>query len=163
MPNWKIEQPAPKELLQVIKSAFPEYLKKDANVIMRNENVGGPSLHKEGRALDIHFSISPALPTEEENVIAYRLFRLFIEEYSELGMDHVIWNRQQWSITNQKIRPYPDPDVKGWRSPHEDHIHIAWTREGSQYRYFPMVSMRIGLYAHLRKKTSTQLEQFQMR
>lgn len=161
MPNWKTEQPAPKELLQLVKLAFPEFLKKDRGVIMRDEKMGGPSLHKEGRALDIHFSISPALPTEEEKVIAYRLFRLFIEEYRELGMDHVIWNREQWSIANQTIRPYPDPGVTGWRSPHEDHIHIAWTREGSQFNYFPVVSMRISMYAHFRKKTSEELEQLQ--
>lgn len=160
MPNWNQEQPAPKELLQVIKRAFPEFLKKDRDVIWRDPNVPPPSLHHEGRALDIHFSISPKLPTEEEKVIAYRLFRLFIEEYRELGMDHVIWNRQQWSITNTTIRPYPDPGVKGWRSPHEDHIHIAWTRDGSQLAYFPILSMRINLYAHLRKKTSEELEQF---
>jgi hypothetical protein len=168
MPKWNQDQPAPKELLQLVKKAFPEYIKKDTGVIFAQRNVAGssnPSDHSEGRALDIHFSILPKLPTEEEKGVADFLFRLFIEEYRDLGMHHVIWNRQIWSIVNPSVRPYPnpkDPKDKG-KSPHLDHIHVSWTHEGSQFIYFPVVSLRLNLYAHLRKKSSEELQQYQQK
>jgi hypothetical protein len=163
MPNWNQDQPAPTEMLRILKTAFPAYIKKDVGVISAKRNVAGtntPSDHSWGGALDVQFSILPQLPTEDEKQVADFLFRVFIEEYKDLGMNYVIWNRQKWSVVNPSVKPYPDPTNReaGKQSPHLDHIHISWTREGSQYIYFPNVSLRVNLYAHLRLKSSSELE-----
>lgn len=165
MPKWNQDQPAPKELLRLVTQAFPEYIKKDVRVIFAQRNVAGsskPSDHSEGRALDIHFSILPKIPTEDEQGVANFLFRLFIEEYRDLGMDYVIWNRQIWSLVNPSVNTYPNPkDPKAnQQSPHLDHIHVSWTREGSQFINFPVVSLRMNLYAHLRKKSFEELKKY---
>jgi hypothetical protein len=165
MPNWNQDQPAPTEMLKMLKNAFPAYIKKDVGVIFAKRDVAGtatPSDHSEGRALDIQFSILPQLPTEDEKQVADFLFRVFIEEYKDLGMHHVIWKRQKWSVVNPTVATYPDPaapqEVRRKQSPHLDHIHVSWTREGSQFIYFPKVSLRVNLYAHLRKQSSSELE-----
>ena len=63
-------------------------------------------------------------PTERQ--IGDGLFSLFIKWQSSLDVDHVIWSRQIWSAVNGGPRPYTGVD------PHTNHVHVAFTKTGSQ-------------------------------
>src|SRR5262249_24654347 len=134
-PNWNQPQPAPRALWALVHSNFPQTRFLG---IYNRRNVAGtntPSAHAEGRALDIGL-----LATQPgEKALADQLFDLLIQNAAELGLDHVIWNRQIWSTARGGPRPYTGV------SPHTDHIHVAFTREGSQRTTFPRTMLDIAI------------------
>lgn len=84
--------------------------------------IRGPGAHKEGRAADIY--IRAFRPNERS--VGDGLFKIFMTHSRELGVESVTWNRQIW--TND-ARGGPRP-FGG--DPHTEHIHVAFTHEGSQ-------------------------------
>jgi hypothetical protein len=133
--NWNQPQPAPKVLWSWIHANFSQARFEG---IYNPRNIAGtnrPSMHAEGRALDIGLSVS----TPDEKVFGDQLFKLFIQNSQELGLDHVIWNRQIWSLANRGPRPYTGRDS------HTGHIHVAFTREGSQRSTFPHLILDISI------------------
>lgn len=84
-------------------------------------NCRPPSLHGEGRALDIGF---PGVA----NPAGTALVRALIANAWELGLIGVIWNRRRWSARNPNSAPYTGP------SPHTDHIHVEQTWDASRNR-----------------------------
>lgn len=120
--NWHGPQPAPKELANMLKLNFPQITQTG---IYNDRNVAGTakkSSHAEGRGLDIHLSAFRS----EQRMLADQLFPVFIRKASQLGIDNVIWNKQIWSQSKGGPRLYTG------KNPHTDHIHIEFTREGSQ-------------------------------
>jgi hypothetical protein len=67
------------------------------------------------------------------------LFSILLQVASETGIDNVIWNRQIWSVgrANEGIREYTG------RSAHTDHIHVEFTREGSQLKVWNMLELEV--------------------
>ena len=74
-----------------------------------------------------------------EKFLGDQLFQLFIQNAAELGLDHVIWDRQIWSAQRGGPRPYTGV------SPHTDHVHVAFTRDVSQRTNFPRTSLDIAI------------------
>ena len=81
------------------------------------------SAHSEGRAADIYLRAS-YLPEKRAGDL---LFRAFSRSAARLGVDHVIWNGQIWSASRGGPRHLPKD-----RNQHRDHVHVAFTRIGSQ-------------------------------
>ena len=130
---WDSAQPGPRALWSLVHSQFPQTRNLG---IYNKRNVAGtntPSAHAEGRALDIGLLV--ARPSEK--VLGDQLFTLLINNAAELGLDHIIWNRKIWSAQHPTIRQYVG------HSPHTDHIHVAFTREGSQQVTFGRTTMEI--------------------
>lgn len=133
--DWNKAQPAPKAVWKLVNTNFPKTRFLGIHV---KRNVAGtkkPSSHSEGRALDIGLLVK--WPWEKE--IGDSLFNLFIENATELGLHHVIWNRQIWSTTRGGPRRYTGS------SPHTDHIHITFTKPGSQKTKFPKTEFAIAI------------------
>lgn len=84
--------------------------------------MGTFSMHSEGRAADIYLEAGDATQLQ----IGDGLFEVFRRWHRNLGVDHVIWNRQIWSEENGGPRPYTGTH------PHRDHVHVAFTRAASQ-------------------------------
>ena len=89
--------------------------------------------HVEGRALDIGLLISDP----NEKAIGDGLFDILVNRSHELGIDHIIWNGLIWSPTRGGPRRYTG------HNPHVDHIHVAFTRDGSQRSQFPLTMFDI--------------------
>jgi hypothetical protein len=144
MTDWNQEQPAPKELRQLLKVTFPEIKLKVANgsetmgnyQILAKRKVAGsdnPSDHAEGRALDIFLDASDA----GEKKIGDYLVNAFIESGDGMGISYIIWNREIWKKgTGQKTK-------YGGKSPHTNHIHISWSKDGSQKIIFGSVTAKL--------------------
>ncbi len=120
--HWNKNQP----MVLYLRRWLPIYLprvRKVGGYVNRTTDVGTFSAHSEGRAADIYLDAGDPLDRQ----VGDALFLLFQEYAAELGVDHTIWNREQWSVDRGGPRPYP----KG-RNPHTNHVHVAFTREGSQ-------------------------------
>jgi|tagenome__1003787_1003787.scaffolds.fasta_scaffold20807378_2 hypothetical protein len=133
MPNWNGPQPAPKAVWQLVNANFPatRFLG-----IFNSRNIAGtntPSAHAEGRALDIGLLVSDP----NEKAIGDGLFLAFREIGPRIGLDHVIWDRQIWG------RHSGGPSRYTGVNPHSDHVHVAFTREGSQSNNLPLLVLRI--------------------
>ena len=130
--NWRKAQPLPSALAKYLKANFVQISKTG---IYNDRNVAGTnkkSAHAEGRALDIHLSVNdPA-----EKFIGDQLFRIFVEVARETGIDNVIWNRRIWS------RGRGHHSYRG-QNPHTDHIHIEFTRLGSQLAVWNLLELRV--------------------
>ena len=125
--NWNGPQPAPVALWQLIHANFP--IARNLG-IYENRNIAGTdtkSHHAEGRALDIGLLVTMA----PEKVLGDRLFQIFIDSMIGLGMDEVIWNRQIYSSAKPTIHTYTG------QNPHTNHVHVGYTRDGSQATGFP--------------------------
>jgi len=84
---------------------------------------GTPSLHGEGRSIDLYANANDsAQKAQAETYIAWMQ-----QNAVELQVAYVIWNRRQWSWErrSQGWRPY------GGGSPHTDHIHVDLSWEGA--------------------------------
>lgn len=131
--NWKGPQPAPKYLARRLRVNFPQITQTG---IYDDRGIAGTqkkSAHAEGRALDIHLSaVDP-----EQRSLGDQPFRALVRKASFLGIDDVIWNRQLWSQVRGGPRPYSGV------SPHTDHIHVEFTRAGSQYRVLREIEIDI--------------------
>jgi hypothetical protein len=131
--DWNKPQPAPRALWRLVQANVPEVRNLG---IYNHRNVAGtstPSAHAEGRALDIGLDAKKP----EEKYLGDQLFEALIECASQMGIHHVIWNRDIWSAA--KRGPYRYPGA----NPHTDHIHVAFTRDGSQKVTFPMFEFRL--------------------
>jgi hypothetical protein len=125
--NWNGPQPAPRALWQLIHQNFPQ-TRNDG--IYNNRNIAGthtPSLHAEGRALDIGLSVSHP----DEKLIGDQLFKVFIDSATPVGFQELIWNHQIWSTARPHIHRYTGHD------PHTGHIHAGFTRTASQQASMP--------------------------
>src|SRR5262249_17942246 len=140
--NWQQDQPGPKALWEIVHENYPQA--KNLGIYVPR-NVAGtkkPSGHAEGRALDIGLLASDPI----QKAIGDNLFRTIIFDEGELGLDHVIWNRQIWSRQHPSILPFTGNYPNGGpRNPHIDHIHVEFTREGSQRTRFPYFEFLIEL------------------
>ena len=130
--NWNQDQPIVLYLREVLPAVFPILLEDGHGLhrsgiggyIRRRTHFNTRSAHSEGRAADIYLSAGDPY----ELSVANLLFRMFINHATELGVDNVIWNRQIWSQADGGPRPYlHDPS-------HRIHIHVEFTRDGSQRR-----------------------------
>jgi hypothetical protein len=150
MPNWNGPQPGPVVLRQMIQANLPQVIRIG---IYNVRNVAGSSkqsLHAEGRAVDIYLNAFVA----PERMLGDQLFAAFIECSASMGLEEVIWNRQIWSLTHRWVRPYTG--VK----PHIDHVHVGFTRTGSQVTslgWFPTRLAQIRTELQDSRKTSSNI------
>ncbi|MHC4401865.1 MAG: hypothetical protein ACYTG0_19505 [Planctomycetota bacterium] len=92
----------------------------------RERRQGGFSAHSQGRAADIFLDAKKAY----EKLLGDRLFDMFGNNMAALGVDHVIWDTRLWSTVSLVRRPInPQADGIGM---HRDHVHVAFTENGSQ-------------------------------
>lgn len=141
--NWHKSQPAPKDAIRFIHANFPQVRNLGIYVCRNVKGTSVKSSHAEGRALDIGLRAdSPA-----ESLIGDQLFKAIIHSASKSGIDNVIWNRQIWSVAHPSIRPFVGNYPGGGpRNPHTDHIHVEWTRGGSQFERLVFWSFRSVLF-----------------
>ena len=140
--NWAQDQPAPKHAIRILQVNFPQV----RNLGIYNcRNVKGTekrSSHAQGRALDVGLSVD----RPGEKFLGDQLFGLLIKSASRSGIDNVIWNRQIWSASHGGPRPfignYPSGAAK---DPHTNHIHIEWTRDGSQIHRLEFLELQINI------------------
>lgn len=74
-------------------------------------------------------------PTQK--VIGDQLFQAFVDLGPQMGLQEVIWNRQIWSTGVPHVHHYTG------KNPHTDHVHVGFTRAGSQNTSFPLLMIRI--------------------
>jgi flagellar protein FlgJ len=130
--NWHRAQPLPAALARYLKVNF---LQISGTGIYNDRNVAGTnkkSAHAEGRALDIHLNVS----RPDEKLIADNLYRIFIEAANQTGIDNVIWNRTIWSRAKGQHAYHG-------QNPHTDHIHLEFTRPGSQLTIWPVLAVKV--------------------
>lgn len=129
-------QPAPKALWATIQANFP--VARNVGIFNRR-NIAGtrtPSLHSEGRALDIGLNAFDA----NEVVIGDRLFQIFCDLGQAMQLEEAIWRRQIWSARRPLVHQYT-----GHRA-HTDHVHVGFTRPGSQQIGTPaLFTLRVAL------------------
>jgi flagellar protein FlgJ len=130
--NWHRAQPLPSGLAKYLKANFLQIAETG---IYNDRNVAGTnkkSAHAEGRALDIHLNVN----RPDEKLIADKLYRIFIEAAYQTGIDNVIWDRMIWSRTRGEHR-------YAGQNPHTDHIHIEFTRPGSQLTVWHFLDLKV--------------------
>lgn len=105
----------------------------------RNTEVGAFSAHSEGRAADIFLNAFDPVHLQ----IGDALVLMFIDYAADLGIDHIIWNRQVWSTDHAQegLRPWESS-----RNPHTNHVHVAFTRDGSQVAPPYLIALLDGVY-----------------
>jgi hypothetical protein len=131
--DWKRAQPLPKAVASALRINFPMIT---ATGIYSDRDVAGTkkkSSHAEGRAIDIHLNANKP----NDRLVGDELFRVLIDAAHATGIDNVIWNRQIWSTRRPTIRHYPGAN------PHTDHIHVEFTRDGSQQQAFHLLEVKI--------------------
>jgi hypothetical protein len=136
MTDWNRAQPGPVALWHFIHANFPT----TRNLGIYNHRVvaGTHTLshHAEGRALDIGLLVR----NPNEKVLGDNLFRIFVETASLLELDEIIWNHTISSAQQTAPHRYGGVD------PHTNHIHVGFTRAGSQSTRMPAKFMvRIGI------------------
>lgn len=128
--NWNQDQPIIRYLRRWIPAIFPIVPQNHPpgrglwGYVPRTTADGKFSEHSEGRAIDIYLNAFEGT----QRRIGDGLFELFRTRYQELGVYFVIWNRQVVypGVGRGRPRPYTGP------RPHTDHVHVAFTRPGSQ-------------------------------
>lgn len=90
----------------------------------RKTEAGTPSLHGEGRSVDLHAMVNR--PIEKAQADAYVAW--LKSNAVELQVAYLIWNHNQWSWArrNEGWRPYPGANK------HIDHIHVDLSWEGAR-------------------------------
>lgn len=102
--------------------------------IARACHLGGPSLHKEGRAWD--WMVDATDPAEREMADEVLRWLLETDEHGNehamarrLGVMYIIFDRRVWSAQSPgSWTPYRGP------SPHTDHVHIGFSTDGAEGR-----------------------------
>ena len=133
--NWNGPQPAPLAVWRLATVNFPQV--RNLGIYVRR-NIAGtatPSLHSEGRAIDLGLNVSD--PTEK--LIGNQLFQAFVDLGQQTGIQEVIWNRQIWSDLRPNVRAYTGAN------PHSDHVHVGFTRTGSQSSNLPLLALRFAI------------------
>lgn len=140
--NWHQSQPAPKNAIRFIHANFPQVRNLGIYVCRDVKGTHVRSSHAEGRALDI--GLRADLPAER--LIGDQLFHAIIVSATRSGIDNVIWNRQIWSLSHPAIRPFVGNYPGGGpRNPHTDHIHVEWTRGGSQSEKLRFLELQVSI------------------
>ena len=140
-----------------------EYPSIGSGSISRPCTVGGQSEHKEGRALDWPLNAGdPSHRAIAKEVIDWLLAE---DRYGNdavmakrLGIMYFIWNRKSWSswggwetYCEERARGCVDPEDKGLRSPHTDHMHFSMSRLAANEKttfFRPERSMMSAIVAH---------------
>jgi hypothetical protein len=131
--NWRQNQPIIHQLRVVLDEHFPFFLilgyahhrSGIGGYVNRQRRQGGTSHHSQGRAADIFLFDHK----KYEKLLGDNLAPLFWDNRTDLGVDHVIWSGTMWSTARNGPRPIIPAD--GIRD-HNDHIHVSFTRAGSQ-------------------------------
>jgi hypothetical protein len=120
--DWNKPQPAPKLLWRFIHSNFPQC--RNLGIFNHRVIAGTHKLshHSEGRALDIGLRAF----VQAEKTLGDKLFEVFVKYANPNDVDEIIWNRQIWSAQQPFIHHHHGIN------PHIDHIHVGFTRSGSQ-------------------------------
>jgi hypothetical protein len=140
--NWNQDQPAPRHAIRFIHANFPQVKNLGIYVCRNVEGTNVRSSHAEGRALDI--GLRADIPAER--LIGDQLFRAIIASATKSGIDNVIWNRQIWSVSHPHLRPFVGAYSSGApRNPHTDHIHVEWTRDGSQLGRLQFLELQVSI------------------
>ena len=140
--NWAQSQPAPRRAIRTIHANFPQVRNLGIYVCRDVKGTNVRSAPAEGRALDI--GLRADLPGERS--LGDQLFRIFIEGARKNGVDNVIWNRQIWSISHGGPRPWSGRYKGGApKNPHTDHLHIEWTRDGSQLQRLDFLELQVSI------------------
>lgn len=114
--------------------------------ISRACNIGGQSEHKEGRAWD--WGVNASFASHRAIVNDLLGWLLAEDRYGNeaamakrFGIMYIIWNKRIWGSWGgwstycvQKPRGCIDPEDKGLRSPHTDHVHFSMSRAGAQMK-----------------------------
>jgi hypothetical protein len=90
--------------------------------VVRTTASGGFSLHSEGRAADIYVTVKNA----HLKKFGDELFNRLVSNAKALELEEVIWNRSIWSAKKPYVRRYTG------KNPHTAHLHVGFTRSGSQ-------------------------------
>jgi hypothetical protein len=114
-----------------------------AGYISRGCDVGGQSEHKEGRAWDWPMDASN---TSHRETVDHLFEWLFAEDRfgndaamaRRLGIMYLIWNKRIWNpwsgweiYCRMKKGVCRDPEDRGARHPHTDHVHFSFTWPGA--------------------------------
>lgn len=157
--DWNKNQPIIFHLRRVLPSVFP--VLRTPGHGQHSSGIGGYvnrthrfddqlSPHAQGRAADIYLNANDI----GEKTIGDGLFYMFINNADNLGIDNVIWNRQIWSISKGGPRSYTVGKE------HRDHIHVEFTKEGSQEKPASLLrcveGVRIVILRRIRSKIATE-------
>jgi hypothetical protein len=111
-----------------------EYGRPDAGIV-RDCDVGGPSDHHEGRALDYPFDATDS--AQKADADALLAWLLATDQYGNkdalarrLGINYIIWNKRMWRAYNPSAgwQPYTKPGG----DPHTSHIHFSFGWPGAR-------------------------------
>ncbi len=139
--NWQQNQPAPSHAIRMIHANFPQVKNLGIYVCRNIKGTSTKSAHAEGRALDIGINANKA----EEKVVGDALFHALIRAAHKSGIRNIIWNRQIWSEKGGP-RPWTGTYKNGApKNPHTDHIHVEWTRDGSQRERLNFLELEIAI------------------
>ncbi|MFT7372527.1 MAG: hypothetical protein ACI9T9_001214 [Oleiphilaceae bacterium] len=138
--NWNRNQPIILHLRSVLPRVFPVLTEPGHGLhssgiggyIARTTRSGNFSAHSEGRAADIFLNAND----HYEAAVGCGLVKMFRLYATELGVHNVIWDRRIWSVSRGE-RQYTG-------SSHRNHIHVEFTRDGSQLRPV-MLSVRLNI------------------
>jgi hypothetical protein len=135
--NWNRPQPAPTYMKRLLLANFPQITQTG---IYNNRNVAGTnkkSSHAEGRGLDFHLDANDP----DQKALGDELFDAIIRKADKIGVDNVIWNRQIWSVGKRVAgkRKYTG------ENPHTDHVHVEFTRSGSQLQTLDAILVEVGI------------------
>jgi len=140
--NWRQEQPAPKDAIKFIHANFPQVRNLGIYVCRNIKGTNVKSAHSEGRALDIGLLAS----NPSQRSIGDQIFKVLIKSAGQSGIDNVIWNHQIWSVAHGGPRPWIGHYANGAvKNPHTDHIHVEWTRDGSQVDRLNFLELQISI------------------
>lgn len=74
------------------------------------------------------------------------LLHALIRAAHKSGVDNISWNRQIWSVSKGGPRPWTGTYQNGApKNPHMDHIHVEWTRDGSQRARLNFLELEIAI------------------
>jgi hypothetical protein len=137
----------------MIHANFPQVRNLGIFVCRNIKGTNVRSAHAEGRALDI--GLRADLPAEK--FVGDQLFRTLIDSARRSGIDNVIWNRQIWSISLGGPRPWIGHYKSGaLKNPHTDHLHVEWTRDGSQLQRLDFLDLQISIVRQGIEELATQ-------
>lgn len=99
-----------------------------------------PSIHGEGRAIDIMFPVVNGAGHPE----GQKLFEHLANHAHDLGLQAIIWNRRIYSARSPKGRSYNGVN------PHVDHLHIEMVRASAKSLTPARISAILGTSAAVR-------------
>ena len=159
--DWKKDQPAVTHLRKWVFSLLPEVayhwaawkntapgwkgkrnqtenheLHGVGGYVPRTTKKGGFSRHSEGRAADIYVKTGNPLL----KAMGDELFAGFVALSKKLDLEEVIWNGQEWTSKNPSVHPLGKGD-----DPHTDHVHVGFSRAGSQHTSVEVVKLLGGV------------------